>query len=46
MACGDENMDTLKKQLIVNISELLVKQGLLSVEENNRVKVAVNNQSK
>lgn len=41
--CGNERMETLNKQLLINISEILAEQGLLSEEEKNRVKVMVSN---
>lgn len=43
LVCGNERMETLNKQLIINISEILAEQGLLSEEEKYRVKVMVSN---
>ena len=43
LVCGSERMETLNKQLLINISEILAEQGLLSEEEKNRVKVMVSN---
>ena len=41
--CGNERMETLNRQLLINISEILAEQGLLSEEEKYRVKVIVSN---
>ena len=38
----NEQREAMKRQLMVNISEFLEQQGLLSQEEKDRVKVAVN----
>ena len=43
LVCDNERMETLNKQLLINISEILAEQGLLSEEEKNRVKVMVSN---
>ena len=40
---GNGCMDPLKKQLLMNIAEILFEQGLLSDEEKNRMKVLVSN---
>lgn len=41
--CGDGRVDPLKKHLLMNISEILFEQGLLSDEEKNRMKVLISN---
>ena len=43
LVCDNERMETLNKQLLINIFEILTEQGLLSEEEKNRVKVMVSN---
>ena len=43
LVCDNERVETLNKQLLINISEILAEQGLLSEEEKNRVKVMVSN---
>lgn len=39
----NERVETLNKQLLINIFEILTEQGLLSEEEKYRVKVMVSN---
>lgn len=34
-------METLKKQLLISISEILNEKGLISDEEKNRMKVLI-----
>lgn len=46
VACDEKYKDTFKKQLIIDIAEILVQKGLLSPEEKNRIKVIVNSQSR
>lgn len=43
LVCDNERVETLNKQLLINIFEILTEQGLLSEEEKNRVKVMVSN---
>lgn len=44
IVCDEKHMDTYRKQLIIDIAEILVQKGLLSSEEKNRIKVIVNSQ--
>ena len=44
VACDEKHKDTFKKQLIIDIAEILVQKGLLNSEEKNRIKVIVNSQ--
>lgn len=44
--CGNGHMETWKKQLLINISEILAEKGLLSDEEMNRMKILVSNNGK
>jgi len=46
LTCDTGQKETLDKQLLIHISEILAEQGLLSEEEKNRVKVMVNNSNK
>lgn len=41
-----EGMDNVKKQLLLNISEILAQQGLISNEEKYRMKNIINEQEK
>lgn len=41
-----EGMDSIKKQLLLNISEILAQQGLISSEEKYRMKNIINGQGK
>lgn len=41
-----ERMDNVKKQLLLNISEILAQQGLISREEKYRMKNIINEQRK
>ena len=43
LVCDNERVETLNKQLLMNIFEILTEQGLLSEEEKYRVKVMVSN---
>lgn len=43
LVCDNERVETLNKQLLINIFEILAEQGLLSEEEKYRVKVMVSN---
>lgn len=38
-------MDTIKKQLLLNISELLEQNGLISEEEKRRMRNIINEQN-
>ncbi len=40
------DMDAIRKQLLLNISEILEKKGLISDEEKKRMRNIVNEQSK
>ena len=46
VASGEKHKDAFRKQLIIDIAEILVQKGLLSPEEKNRIKVIVNIQSR
>lgn len=39
------DMEAIKKQLLLNISELLQQQGLISDEEKNRMRNIINSQA-
>lgn len=41
-----EGMDSVRKQLLLNISEILAQQGLISNEEKYRMKNIINEQDK
>lgn len=43
LVCDNERVETLNKQLLINIFEILTEQELLSEEEKYRVKVMVSN---
>lgn len=40
------DMDAIRKQLLLNISEILEQKGLISDEEKKRMRNIVNGQSK
>ncbi len=40
------DMDAIKKQLLLNISELLEQEGLISDEEKKRMRNIINEQQK
>lgn len=40
------DMDEIKRQLLLNISEILEQQGLISDEEKRRMRSIINAQSK
>lgn len=40
------DMEEIKRQLLLNISELLEEQGLISDEEKKRMRNIINEQSK
>ena len=40
------DMDTIKKQLLLNISEILEQKGLISADEKKRMRNIINEQSK
>ena len=44
--CNSTGMDRVKKQLLMNISEILNEKGLISNEEKKRMKVIVSNNKK
>ncbi len=44
--CKGTDMDRVKKQLLINISEILNEKGLISNDEKNRMKVIVSNNKK
>lgn len=41
--CG-KNTDTLRKQLLMNISEILFERELISEEEKNRMKIFISDE--
>lgn len=43
---SEMHKDAFKKQLLINIFEILVEQGLLSAEENYCLKVELGGQNK
>jgi len=44
--CDGTSMETVKKQLLINISEILNEKGLISNDEKNRMKVIVSSNRK
>lgn len=42
---NDTNTDALKRQLLLNISEILEQEGLITEEEKKRMRNIVNGQS-
>ena len=43
--CSDEQKNALRIQLLINIFDILEKQGFLSVEENNCLKLEMINEA-
>lgn len=46
VTCVERNRKVIRDRLLVYIFEMLVQQGLLSDEEQNRLKIVLSNQNR